>query len=907
MKITFDSRTMQEINATASNTSSAKSRIETVNKTQEPVSVGTSLSQNKSYEGVAMSKSDVQNAVGAIDVESTQDYLTVMAHSMSEEDYAQMVKSGERPMSVDAEDSVTILDKIKLAVAQGGTEIEGFTDDISPEALEAMTGRRTMSTDVTVESYDVTISPEMMEKIVKAYEELSEVTSMSEGMKKYFVGTGEELTIDNLYLSKHRVVSDTFEQGSEYFEAGATGYLAKKADQTENGNLSAEVEKLLEAIGYPVDEESVSNGLWLIDNSLCISRESLDRLKIVDSITLPVSDMDFARIELTAIAYGREPKDAPVTEKETVYSQAVKVARVAAEARLKMTCEANLMLLKSDFSIDVSDMEDYLLKLKEIENKPEYEELKSVAQTDETVDRIREYPAAIIGKVSSRITEITLSELDTIGKSTTDFAMVEARYESVGTQVRRDLGDSIKKAFRNVDELLTEMDMDVTDENRRAVRILGYNRMAVTKEKVTEVKEADSKLQSVLNRLTPSDTVKLIRKGTSPLDMTIKELNEYLDRKQDVQKEEITKYSKYLYKLEQNHEISHEERKEYIEVYRFFHNLEKTDLAAVGSVLNAGLELTVGNLKTAMKTAKTGGMDVKVDASFGFLVEDIKEEMLIKPVTSATFTDDTTLDALYGQLSRAEADKQAEQEWIHNEYTEMRMALNSPEEAVETLINTGVPVTAENLEAAFSLMKNRGKAFEKARDDRSVKLREALADGFSSRDEAVQDYAEMTDAMQESIYEEAFNQDSYLDVKAMRLSHVQLSVAKAMTESEAYEVPVEIGDMLTTVSVRILHNTEEEANVRISLESEDLGRVNATLYTDEDNITGFIACNLTETVTKMQKVADILGDGVKAVHSEKLIAGERLSKLSMANNRKEVDSSMLYKAAKQFLAALKGL
>ena len=42
------------------------------------------------------------------------------------------------------------------------------------------------------------------------------------------------------------------------------------------------------------------------------------------------------------------------------------------------------------------------------------------------------------------------------------------RYETLMTAPRRDLGDSIRKAFSNVDDILTDMSLDKTLENQRA-------------------------------------------------------------------------------------------------------------------------------------------------------------------------------------------------------------------------------------------------------------------------------------------------------------------------------------------------------------------------------------------------------------------------------------------------------
>ena len=47
------------------------------------------------------------------------------------------------------------------------------------------------------------------------------------------------------------------------------------------------------------------------------------------------------------------------------------------------------------------------------------------------------------------------------------------QYETLMTAPRTDMGDSIQKAFRNVDDILNDLGVEATEENRRAVRILG--------------------------------------------------------------------------------------------------------------------------------------------------------------------------------------------------------------------------------------------------------------------------------------------------------------------------------------------------------------------------------------------------------------------------------------------------
>ena len=78
--------------------------------------------------------------------------------------------------------------------------------------------------------------------------------------------------------------------------------------------------------------------------------------------------------------------------------------------------------------------------------------------------------------------------------------MVENRYESVGTEVRRDLGDSLTKAFSNIDTLLEEAGFETTARNERAVRALAYNQMPLTEENLVSVKEYDERVTTLMKK-----------------------------------------------------------------------------------------------------------------------------------------------------------------------------------------------------------------------------------------------------------------------------------------------------------------------------------------------------------------------------------------------------------------------
>ena len=124
-------------------------------------------------------------------------------------------------------------------------------------------------------------------------------------------------------------------------------------------------------------------------------------------------------------------------------------------------------------------------------------------------------------------------------------------YETLMTAPRRDLGDSIQKAFANVGDILDDLGMEANEANQRAVRILGYNSLAITKESVLSMKAADERVQRTFANLTPATVREFIRQGENPLDMNLDELNQKAEKiRSESQGQDTERFSEYLWKLE---------------------------------------------------------------------------------------------------------------------------------------------------------------------------------------------------------------------------------------------------------------------------------------------------------------------------------------------------------------------
>ncbi|MBO4920651.1 MAG: hypothetical protein J5372_01925 [Lachnospiraceae bacterium] len=258
------------------------------------------------------------------------------------------------------------------------------------------------------------------------------------------------------------------------------------------------------------------------------------------------------------------------------------------------------------------------------------EAAKLAVETEESLGKIYNAPLELYKATFSVRRSVTLAEISDTGEtlikesvsassasisiSSASMTAALSSYESSSTEIRRDLGDSIKKAFAgSVDSLLTANGLDVTEGNRRAVRILGYNSMEITAESIEEIKYFDAKVTGLIDKMTPPVVMTMIRNGINPLECTIDELDEKVS---SILKEQGNtaeqKYSEFLVRMEETNSITQNERNAYIGIYRLLYNVEKNDGAAIGSLLQSGRDLTFGNLLTEERTMNLG-VDLSAD------------------------------------------------------------------------------------------------------------------------------------------------------------------------------------------------------------------------------------------------------------------------------------------------------
>lgn len=143
MKIDFQSLSVNQnvdVEKTSKSTASSARKADTDGGYKVDIS-GTVMDNAAYGTGELKTAQEImQDAGGQQDVALQRNYMAVMSNSMSTEDFAKLQEEGFHPGSTTIETAVTVLDEIKATLADAGVVIEGFTDDISGEELEAITG-----------------------------------------------------------------------------------------------------------------------------------------------------------------------------------------------------------------------------------------------------------------------------------------------------------------------------------------------------------------------------------------------------------------------------------------------------------------------------------------------------------------------------------------------------------------------------------------------------------------------------------------------------------------------------------------------------------------------------------------------------------------------------------------------
>ncbi|MBQ6734606.1 MAG: hypothetical protein IJR00_06835 [Lachnospiraceae bacterium] len=655
------------------------------------------------------------------------------------------------------------------------------------------------------------------------------------------------------------------------------------------------------------------------------------------------------------------------------------------EIRLSMSVSANLTMLRSGFSIDTAPLSALVDELRNaVEQNAKalfggadaaaisrvsltYQASASYtmtnaaaayrlyAETNIKVEYLRsDMPVGVLGAVAD---EFKTDTLDDIFSRATTWKLANSAYETMQTEVRRDLGDSFEKAFGNADALLQDIGMEANKQNLRAVRILGYNRMEISVENVSRIRETDAMLDDILRDLKPAAVLDMIRDGKNPLRMSMEELAQELRGRTEKLSDSEDKYARFLYKLEQSGEITQAERSSYIGIYRMFETLQKTDHAAIGTLLNTGAEMTIANLLTATRTVRTAqGAGVELAADDGGVTKGRITNAIETQIESAFIYYRAEADRAYAHLAPeklqqladpesmalpafAEAmeelpeDTAAERRLDEQQLNAMREALSGDakstarEDAAKALEAGDLPLTTHLIEAMRALAAGRSRGTKETLWEEGARLSEETEAGgevrealeamreFTSAEDETAAYRAGADRLQQSLQEiMADARTTYTQYMAAASLQRQVSTASLLAEQGSFEIPVEANGRTVSMQVTLTADSGQGSAVSITYDTGEFGTVAAQMRIEEQTVFASISTTYGRTPqvqSFMEQVVERLQTGISReehllsdISSQVILYNAKTSEAALPQRGEKSNTKQLLRLARVFTQAV---
>ncbi|MFP3155721.1 DUF6240 domain-containing protein [Lachnospiraceae bacterium ZAX-1] len=792
--------------------------------------------------------------------------------------------------------------------------------------------------DITV---DEKVEQQMKKLIASAGLSVNETTMAD---SKWMLYNGIPLTEDNLkYMETLKnlelPVSDHVKLMETMAEAVAQGKRPQDAWLTkDDGSLQ---ERAIQAMQL-VEQAKDTDLQYVIDHNLPLTIENLGKSILSEQIEIEQANQKGARLKDAGSNTDILTKDNQAADVKTVINDSlseirsivihenlvinvdkfVTARRQLEEARLAMTAQANYALLKQGISIETQPLEQLVEQLKAAEEQyinsmftanaiePTSKDIALFQEVEEKTENLKQLPAYALGFRSYHFAHANIETIQTVGATQrdgeiqtietlhesgmqlkADLEKAGTAYETLMTSPRADMGDSIQKAFQNVEDILADIELSNTQENQRAVRILGYNQLEITQESVLKMKAEDQKVQLLFENLTPSVVMQMIHEGVNPLTMDINQLNAKAEEiKADLGIGEEEKFSKYLRQLEQKQEVTPKERSTYIGIYRLLHQVEQTDGAIIGALLNQGADLTMKNLLTAVRSGKAQGIDVALGENYQGVDYDVAKNNITDQIQASYQTDcakealqrltpqrlaqlsaegdldELTPEQLLQQLRNSKSQQESELDY-QNQLKEFATTKDVEDVVLRILTEHEMPITTYNMLAANNMLNKRNTVFSQlfkydpeAQNEEvdlepvKQKILEDFAEALKTPEEMAKAHKALADkaenVMKTMINTERIQSDTIRNLKILRQ---EIALSTQMAKEEHYAIPVLVADEMTNVQLKIVRGTKEKGRVDVLFETPELGKVVAQIRVEPDKISGYIASDLERTVQRVKE------------------------------------------------------
>ena len=870
------------------------------------ISGGVTAATDNTYEGLLKEADDVKSQIMA-SASSAKISLKALMMKLSGADAVKLDEDGFNLTDATPDDMVNIIEKIKIELAMHSDDYVNYGTAVSKDKIESVTGSAATAASVEsrMQGADIAVNDESVAEVKGTLEKSKELKPLSENTKNYMVANGIEPSIAGIYQAQAATSSSISADGVTIgrcvnaisdadFEALRPGIASSGLEV--NDNTLADARAFIDA-QIPVTKENLEYKAQLDAIDIEKIKADPDEMlnKILDNMKLggkaentlvtgsPIDDIRTAldtinraeysdvanvvskgetftiaslKLEMDARSFKIEYSAATVsTGNSEVRNQASDVQQAADKAydtlvtaRVLMSANASIYLVKNNISILTTPIDELNSMLMEYEQADEMYEEAQIAYTDvlearKTLNEIVRNPARVFASMFDKMNET---------------------YEAVGTQIRGDLGDSLKKAVQgSADDIIKELGLEGTDEDKEAIKVLAANNMDMTKENVEIVKSVNAMINNLIKNMKPETVLNMIKDGVNPMNASIEEVNEYLTEANDkASKDNEEKFSKFLYKLDRTNGITKEQRKQFIGIYQMMNIFTRDAGVAAGALIKQGAEVTMNNLMTAYNSRKHYDMDAVIDENTGmaevsgianyysalFMANGgLVTPNTLKNVDNSSGIGEQSVEMFIEQLED-NYDAAAEEQYYEEYLKEQQAAVQAGADILRQIRNADTEINSGNIQAVKAFLES-----GQFPDIRGVKTTRDYArdsiEKIGHKEKLSLMYEEMKDETEEELQEvlsKAGDLDTQIDVNYegfldLRLKDRTIGYIKNLALRHDYRIPY-ITDSGSTgmLKLTLVQDDDNKGRISVNMLSSVLGKVSVEAKADRESLGMYI-------------------------------------------------------------------
>ena len=891
------------------------------------ISGGVTAATDNTYEGLLKEADDVKSQIMA-SASDAKLSLKALMMKLSGADAVKLDGDGFNLTDATPDDMVNIIEKIKIELAMHSDDYVNYGTAVSKDKIESVTGSAATAASVEsrMQGADIAVNDESVAEVKGALEKSRELKPLSENTKNYMVANGIEPSIAGIYQAQAATSSSISADGV------TIGKYANAISDADFEALRPGIEKIIASAGLEVNDKTLADARAFIDAQIPVTKENLEYKaqldlididmihadsdemlnKILDNMKLggkaentlvtgsPIDDIRTAldtinraeysdvanvvskgetftiaslKLEMDARSFRIEYSAASVSTGNSEVRNQVSDVQQAADkaydtlvtARVLMSANASIYLVKNNISILTTPIDELNSMLMEYEQADEMYEEAQIAYTDvlearKTLNEIVRNPAGVFASMFDKMNET---------------------YEAVGTQIRGDLGDSLKKAVQgSADDIIKELGLEGTDEDKEAIKVLAANNMDMTKKNVEIVKSVNAMINNLIKNMKPETVLNMIKDGVNPMNASIEEVNEYLTEANDkASKDNEEKFSKFLYKLDRTNGITKEQRKQFIGIYQMMNIFTRDAGVAAGALIKQGAEVTMNNLMTAYNSRKHNDMDAVIDENTGmaevsgianyysalFMANGgLVTPNTLKNVDNSSGIGEQSVEMFIEQLED-NYDAAAEEQYYEEYLKEQQAAVQAGADILRQIRNADTEINSGNIQAVKAFLES-----GQFPDIRGVKTTRDYArdsiEKIGHKEKLSLMYEEMKDETEEELQEvlsKAGDLDTQIDVNYegfldLRLKDRTIGYIKNLALRHDYRIPY-ITDSGSTgmLKLTLVQDDDNKGRISVNMLSSVLGKVSVEAKADRESLGMYIVSDTAVSDEGIQLLDDM--------------------------------------------------